>query len=33
MRGKTNIEASGVEFVIVPEMRNGMLVWREVRQG
>ena len=31
MRGKTNIEASGVEYIIVPEMRNGMLVWRKVK--
>lgn len=30
MRGKTNIEVQGVEYVIVPEMRNGMLVWRQV---
>lgn len=30
MRGKTSIEVQGVEYVIVPEMRNGMLVWRQV---
>lgn len=31
MRGKTNIEVEGVEYVVMPEMRNGMLVWRQVR--
>lgn len=31
MRGKTNIEISGVEYVVMPEMRNGMLVWRQVK--
>ena len=30
MRGKTNIEVEGVEYIVVPEMRNGMLVWRQV---
>lgn len=30
MRGKMNIEVEGVEYVVVPEMRNGMLVWRQV---
>ena len=30
MRGKTSIEVEGVEYVVVPEMRNGMLVWRQV---
>lgn len=30
MRGKTNIEVEGVEYVIVPEMRNGMVCWRQV---
>ena len=30
MRGKTNIEVEGVDYVIVPEMRNGMLVWRQI---
>lgn len=30
MRGKTNIEVEGVEYVVMPEMRNGMLVWRQV---
>ena len=29
MRGKTSIEVEGVEYVVVPEMRNGMLVWRK----
>lgn len=28
MRGKTNIEVEGVKYVLIPEMRNGMLVWR-----
>lgn len=32
MRGKTNIEVEGVEYIVMPEMCNGMLVWREVRQ-
>lgn len=31
MRGKTNIIASGVEYIVMPEMRNGMLVWRQVK--
>ena len=32
MRGKTNTTTEdGAEFVIVPEMRYGMLVWRQVR--
>lgn len=32
MRGKTTMTTEdGAEFIIVPEMRNGMLVWREVR--
>lgn len=30
MRPKTSVIATGVEYVIVPEMRNGMLVWRQV---
>ena len=30
MRGKTSIEVEGVEYIVVPEMRNGMLVWRQV---
>lgn len=30
MRGKTNVEIDGVDYVVVPEMRNGMLVWRRV---
>ena len=30
-RVKNNIEVQGVEYIIVPEMRNGMLVWREVK--
>ena len=28
MKPMTNVVAQGVEYVIVPEMRNGMLVWR-----
>lgn len=31
MRGKTDITVEGVEYVVMPEMRNGMLVWREVK--
>lgn len=31
MRVKTNLEVEGEEYVIVPEMRNGMLVWRRVK--
>ena len=31
MKIKNSVIASGVEFIIVPEMRNGMLVWRQVR--
>lgn len=32
MRGKTAITTEdNANFVIVPEMRNGMLVWRQVR--
>ena len=31
MRGKTHIEVEGVEYVVMPEMRNGMLVWRQVK--
>lgn len=32
MRGKTSITTEdGAEFVIVPEMRYGMPVWRQVR--
>lgn len=31
MRGKTSITTEdGASFVIVPEMRNGMPVWRQV---
>lgn len=30
MRGKTNIEVEGVEYVVIPEMRNGMICWRQV---
>ena len=31
MRGKTSTTTEdGAEFVIVPEMRNGMLCWRQV---
>lgn len=32
MRGKTTITTEdNATFVVIPEMRNGMLVWREVR--
>lgn len=30
MRGKTSLEIEGVDYVIVPEMRNGMVVWRQI---
>ena len=30
MRGKTSIEVEGVEYVVIPEMRNGMICWRQV---
>lgn len=29
MRGKTNIEVEGVEYVVMPEMCNGMICWRK----
>ena len=32
MRGMTRVTTEdGANFVIVPEMRNGVVVWREVR--
>lgn len=31
MRPMTNVIAQGVEYVVMPEMRNGMLVWRQVK--
>ena len=32
MRTMTSVTPkNGGEFIIVPEMRNGMLVWREVK--
>lgn len=30
MRGRTSLEIEGENYVIVPEMRNGMLVWRQI---
>ena len=30
MRCKTSIAIEGVDYVVMPEMRNGMLVWRKV---
>ena len=29
MKPMTNVIAQGEEYAIVPEMRNGMLVWRK----
>ncbi len=31
MKIKNSVIASGVEYVVMPEMRNGMLVWRQVK--
>ena len=32
MKGKTSITTDdGVEYVVLPEMRGGMLVWRQVK--
>lgn len=28
---KNSVVTEGVEYIIVPEMRNGMLVWRQVK--
>lgn len=34
MRGKTNITTDdGVEYVVMPEMMNGMIVWRQVKSN
>lgn len=31
MRGKTSIAIDGVDYVVMPEMRNGMIVWRKLK--
>ena len=31
MRCKTSLEIDGVEYVVMPEMRNGMICWRQVK--
>ena len=31
MKCKTSLEIDGVKYVMMPEMRNGMICWRQIR--